>query len=126
MIKKLFRWIFATEIKSLETTVAICENQTRLANEAISTVKAQEARIKAVFGNIECSMDTHIKYGKNWAVISIEGQETDYIKFVSFPKENLKQLQDFLSNFDRSKIDAAPNTTGFIRIERKRINRKPF
>lgn len=55
----------------------------------------------------------------NWAVICIEGESVDMVRFVDMSQEDLREVASFLKKFDngRALIDAAPTETKFIRAQ---------
>jgi len=110
MLKKLFRWIFKDELAKLERQISI----TRIAT---SKFGEQEAKISNILNNIDVSVDVH-EYSRSWAVISIQGENSDYIKFVDLGKSDIREIQKFLRNFDRSKVDANPMASKFLKISK--------
>ena len=108
MIKRFFKWIFKSELLELQ-------KQINYAKEATKKYSEQELKINNLLGNIDVSVDVH-QYSKSWAVISIQGKKTDYIKFVDLGEAEIVDIQRFLRNFDRSKIDASPIASRFLRI----------
>ena len=93
MIKKIFKWVFKKELETLENQIIKSHNQT--------------IAVSNLLQNIDISVDLH-KYAPSWAVISIQGQKSDYIKFVDLGQRDIIEIQRFLRRFDRSKrkIDA--------------------
>lgn len=56
----------------------------------------------------EVSIDYHSK-ADSWAIIKIDtGPKTCYIKFVDLGRQELREICEFLSRYDRSKIDTTP------------------
>jgi len=108
MIKRFFKWIFKSELLELQKQI----NHTK---EATKKYSEQELKIDNLLGNIDVSVDVH-QYSKSWAVISIQGKKTDYIKFVDLGESEIRDIQMFLRNFDRRKIDASPIASRFLRI----------
>ena len=108
LLKKLFFWIFSEEISALS-------KQTRDFKDQRENYESQEKRIKNLLGNIDVSVDVH-QYSPSWAVISIQGQKADYIKFVDLGERDIREIQRFLNNFDRSKVDCAPQISQFFKI----------
>lgn len=81
-----------------------------------------ENRLDNIFKNLEVSVDVHDKrYSKSWAVISIQGEHSDFIKFIDLGKNEIHEIQQFLNHFNRSKIDACPNTSPFFKFKRDRL-----
>lgn len=108
MIKKIFRWIFKDELIELKKETQRCIS-------AQKNYKTQEKRINNLLSNIDVSVDVH-EYSRSWAVISIQGQKSDYIKFVDLGEREIRDIQKYLHNFDRSKVDASPQASKFLRI----------
>ena len=108
MIQRFFKWIFKSEL--LELQKQISETKT-------ATLKyiEKEAKINNILGNIDVSVDVH-EYSRSWAVISIQGSKSDYIKFIDLGQSQILEIQRFLHNFDRSKVDANPIASRYLRI----------
>lgn len=96
MIKKLLRrlieWAFSDEL---------------------SEIRVDRQRMKNILGNMDVSVDVH-HYSPSWAVISIQGESTDYIKFMSLGKQDLMEIRKFLSRYERAKIDCSPFDRQFL------------
>jgi hypothetical protein len=67
LIKKVFRWICQAELERLENTIKEQENYS--------------VQLKEMIGNIDVAVDVH-QYGRSWAVVCIQGERTDYVKFI--------------------------------------------
>lgn len=134
MIKRLFRWVFANEIAELKTQKAnIIKIQDEFRDERRVLAKATDKNIKlgisferklrqleGVISNTDISIDHSVNaYSRSWAVISIQGEKTDFVKFIDLGRKDISEIQRFLQNFDKSKVDCAPNITPFLRINRK-------
>lgn len=107
LIRKLFKWIFKEELQEL-----------------YSSIKEYE-KIYSIIGKMEISIDVHqdpLRYSKSWAVISIQGKR-DYIKFINLGDSDLREIQRILNHFEKSKIDATPESTIFLKCHNK-IDRK--
>ncbi|MDV3793342.1 hypothetical protein CMU23_01505 [Elizabethkingia anophelis] len=100
-ILQLIRLAFASELAKLEKQIK---------NNAI-----QEKRINNLLDNLDISVDVHYR-AKSWAVISIQGERTDFIKFIDLGRSDILEIHKFLRYFDRAKIDAAPQESAFLRI----------
>lgn len=111
MIKKFFKWFLRKELSQLNVAITEC----KIATEKY---KEQEAKIRNILGNIDVSVDIH-QYSPSWAVISIQGEKSDYIKFVDLGKEEMQVIQKFMRQFERSKVDATPEISQFLRIDKK-------
>ena len=116
MIKRFFKWLFKLELQELQI-------QINNSKEQHNRVASLEKSLKNVLGNIDISVDVHEfhRYSNSWAVISIQGKESDYIKFVDLGSSDIREIQQFLRGFERNqnvKIDAIPNTSKFLKISR--------
>lgn len=85
-----------------------------------SEVRAE--RIRQLLGNIDVSVDVHQRSG-SWAVVSLQGGKTDYIKFVDLDQRSIREIAFFLRQFDRNhvKIDANPFDRQMLNEEIYRI-----
>jgi hypothetical protein len=115
MIRKLFKWIFKSELQQLEI-------QIQKAKDVTINCESQEVRIKRILQNVDVSMDVHeYKYSPSWAVISIQGQKTDYIKFIDLGDSDIREIAKFLRQFEKNvniKVDASPVASEFLRIKK--------
>ena len=103
MVKKIFRWIFKKELQSLENQIIKSHNQT--------------ITVSNLLQNIDVSVDLH-RHAPSWAVISIQGEKSDYIKFIDLGQRDIIEIQRFLHQFDRSKrkIDAPFQEARFLKF----------
>ncbi len=113
MIRKIFKWIFKSELQELNTQI---QNSKEIAvkNEALQ---------KTLNSFLDVSVDVHEyqKHSKSWAVISLQGTKADYIKFIDLGDADIRHIQQFLRQFERDaniKIDASPIASQFLRISR--------
>ena len=100
MIRKIFSWIFKAELQQLETILKATEN----INDSL---ELKHKRIDNLLDNLEISVDYHM-FSRSWAVISIQGKRSDYIKFIDLGERDIREIQQFISRYDRSKVDCAP------------------
>ena len=117
--KQLIRWALRSEIKSLYDEICKIESRQERVNKQYVENKALYKRITSLLNNIDASVDYHHHYGKSWAVISLQGNQYDYIKFVDLRDKDIHEIQCFLKQFDRSKVDAGPVESSFLRIKRR-------
>jgi len=110
MLKKIFRWIFKKELNQLKEQIKKAENQQIQTHNQIIT-------INNLLQNIDVSVDLH-RHAPSWAVISIQGEKSDYIKFVDLGQRDIREIQRFLHHFDRSKrkIDAPFRERTFLKF----------
>ena len=102
-IKKIIRWAFAEEVGVM--------------NERLESIQKLQSELQGVVKTMEVCVDVH-EYGPSpsWAVISIQGQKADYIKFVDLGRAEVLEIAKFISQFDRRKVDATPTASHFLRI----------
>lgn len=128
MIRSLFKLLFKSEfneLQDLKAKVNNLENQhSRFESEADRLNKISN-QISRIIDLSDVSVDVHEYYRANsWAVISIQGESTDYIKFIDLRNQDVREIGSFLRKFERRtniKIDASPMASKFLKIERKRI-----
>ena len=101
MIKRFFRWLFKNELDSLNTKCSevqtiiesLKQQQFTMTTAFASQLKNTQEVVKKyqdVFDNIlsgiDVSVDVHEPQSRtnNWAVISLQGQRTDFVKFIDF------------------------------------------
>lgn len=88
--------------------------------DMIANYSTQEKRIMNLLNNIDVSVDHHI-HSNSWAVISIQGERTDYIKFVDLGRADIECVARFLSQFDRTKVDANPQSSNYIKMRTREL-----
>ena len=55
------------------------------------------------------AVDHHFKQD-SWAVIKVDtGDGSCYLKFIDLGKSDLREIQEFLRKFERSRIDSTPD-----------------
>lgn len=93
IIKSIFKWIFREELSSLQNKLDQYEQKTK--------------ELKALLGNTDISIDVD-PYSSSWAVISIQGGSTDFIRFIDLGSREMRDIQSFLRQFEKHniKIDA--------------------
>lgn len=71
--------------------------------------KAVKRELSVIFRTYgEVSIDHHIKEN-SWAIIKLDtGPKTCYLKFINLDRQDLRDICEFLSRYDRSKIDTTP------------------
>lgn len=89
---------------------------------ATQEAEVRAERIKKLLGNIDVSVDVHHRSG-SWAVVSLQGGKTDFIKFVDLDQRSLREIAFFLRQYDRKnvKIDANPFDKQMLNEEIYRI-----
>lgn len=92
LFKRLFEWAFKEELEDM---------------------RQDAKRVKNVLGNLDISVDVH-HYSPSWAVISIQGKKSDYIKFINLGAADMSEIQHFLRQFERSKVDCSPTDKSYI------------
>ena len=117
LITKLFYWGFQDKLTELDCEI-------KKAKTATTIALAAHKELRTLLTGIDVSVDVHESgYASSWAVISLQGGRTDYIKFVELNNSNINEIAQFLRRFERNsniKIDASPRTSEFLRIERSK------
>lgn len=110
IIKHFLAWCFKEELSRYNKVIAQCEQERILLQEQIN-------RTKNVLSNFDISVDVH-HHAPSWAVISLQGEKTDYLKFIDLGDRNIREISQFLSQFDRAnqiKIDCSPMEVPYFR-----------
>lgn len=115
MIRKLLKWAFKSELQELNL-------QLQETKKVMITFENYQKRVENLLQNIDISVDVHEyhSHAKSWAVISLQGHKTDYIKFIDLGDSDILHIQQFLRKFERDigiKIDASPKASQFLRIK---------
>lgn len=118
VIKAIFEWIFADEIKELRNTL-------KISLKTNSDNAKYQARFEELFGNMSVSVDVNpnfYRHSKSWAVISLQGRQFDYIKFCDLGDRELRDIAEFLRQFERNNktIDACPEVSKILKFESNR------
>lgn len=118
MIRKIFNWIFRKELDKLYSDIAKAEI-------ALEKVNKQYAVFNNILSNIDVSIDVHEYHRRSnsWAVISLQGKKTDYIKFIDLDDADINHIAQFLRQFERNcnvKVDASPMASQFLKIQNRR------
>lgn len=109
LIRKIFEWIFAKQLNELQST--------------LNLTKKYHSELKQMLGGIDISVDvceSKYQYSPSWAVISIQGERADYLKFMNLGNRQAREIMSFLRQYERYaniKIDASPQTSTFMKME---------
>lgn len=109
LLRKLFFWLFKEDFQAMEKKCKDLDGLIHRQKCATSLAEVRAERIRKLLGNIDVSVDVHHRSG-SWAVVSLQGAKTDYIKFVDLDQRSIREISAFLRQFDRQnvKIDANP------------------
>ena len=120
MIRKLLKWLFKSELDELEELQCKIAYQINQSKEATKTLQSYKKQLDTIFKSFDISVDVH-QYSRSWAVISLQGSKTDFIKFIDLGDAELRDIKNFLQqyekNWDNVKIDASPINTQFLKIK---------
>jgi predicted metal-dependent hydrolase len=89
-VKRILRWAFKEELKELDD---------------IHTMLG---------GRVSISADIH-QNSDSWAVISLRGEDRTYIKFIDLGKKHIKEIAEFLRNYEDVAVDANPMYTAMLK-----------
>lgn len=113
--KGFFEWAFSDELTNMRTT---CDRQQRTTSQMRKEIEdlrilqnqlnVYEKKLKALLGNISVSANLP-KKAENWAVISIQGEKIDYVKFIALPKNDMLAISQFLAQFNSRALETNPN-----------------
>lgn len=122
LLRKLFFWLFKEDFERMNKLESDLKGLIHRQKSATQEAEVHAARIKQLMGNIDVSVDVHHRSG-SWAVVSLQGGKTDYIKFVDLDQRSIREIAFFLRQFDRKnvKIDAHPLDVHMINEEIYRI-----
>ena len=120
LLRKLFLYLFKEDFKRMKALEKDLEGLIHRQKCATSLAEVRAERIRKLLGNIDVSVDVHHRSG-SWAVVSLQGGKTDYIKFIDLGSRDLMEIARFLRQYDRAnvKIDASP-------FDRHMINEQIF
>lgn len=118
LARKLFKWIFKSELQELNSQILRTK-------AATASFEVYQKKLNNVLENIDISIDVHEyhRHARSWAVISLQGVKTDYVKFVDLRDSQIREISIFLRQFERDshmKIDASPQASEFLRISHNR------
>ena len=117
-IKKRFKgfleWAFSEEFDNMRST---CEQQQRTTTQMQKEIEdlrilqnqlgIYEKKLKSLLGSISVSANLP-KKAENWAVISIQGEKIDYVKFIALPKNDMIAISRFLAQFQDHALETSP------------------
>ena len=119
MKKKIFNWLFRDEIAKLKSEF---ENINSSLVKSEQKILSQSKVLDYLLQGVDLSVDVHENsYSNSWAVISLQGVKTDYIKFIDLGNKDIKEIQGFLRYYEKAgniKVDASPRSSEFLKIRR--------
>jgi hypothetical protein len=109
LLRKLFLYLFKEDFQRMKALERDLEGLIHRQKCATSLAEVRAERIRKLLGNIDVSVDVHHRSG-SWAVVSLQGGKTDYIKFIDLGSRDMMDIAHFLRQYDRAnvKIDASP------------------
>lgn len=109
LLRKLFLYLFKEDFQRMKALERDLEGLIHRQKCATSLAEVRAERIRKLLGNIDVSVDVHHHSG-SWAVVSLQGGKTDYIKFIDLGSRDMMDIAHFLRQYDRAnvKIDASP------------------
>lgn len=122
LLRKLFLYLFKEDFQRMKALERDLEGLIHRQKCATSLAEVRAERIRQLLGNIDVSVDVHHHSG-SWAVVSLQGGKTDYIKFIDLGSRDMMDIAHFLRQFDRNhvKIDAHPFDRQMLNEEIYRI-----
>jgi hypothetical protein len=127
--KFLLGWLLREEYNNLKVLIDTFKDtekriilKERNLDSKINEVHDRSRKLDILFENLDVSIDHHInKYSRSWAVISLQGQKMDYIKFMDLGNDGVMEIQRFLRQFEidsNIKLDSFPRADELFGIER--------
>lgn len=92
--KSIKEWLLGNEIKVMQNII----------NSQDEVISKQNGLLK----NFGVGADIHIsdhKYSRSWAVICLQGQKADFIKFVDLGDRDIREIGNYLKHFDRKHVN---------------------
>lgn len=80
LLRKLFLYLFKEDFQRMKALERDLKGLIHRQKCATSLAEVRAERIRKLLGNIDVSVDVHQRSG-SWAVVSLQGGKTDYIKF---------------------------------------------
>lgn len=122
LLRKLFLYLFKEDFQRMEALERDLKGLIHRQKCATSEAEVRAERIRQLLGNIDVSVDVHHRSG-SWAVVSLQGSKTDYIKFIDLGSRDMMEIARFLRQYDRAnvKIDASPFDRHMINEEIYRL-----
>lgn len=122
LLRKLFLYLFKEDFQRMKALERDLEGLIHRQKCATSLAEVRAERIRKLLGNIDVSVDVHQRSG-SWAVVSLQGGKTDYIKFIDLGSRDMMEIARFLRQYDRAnvKIDASPFDRHMINEEIYRL-----
>lgn len=136
MIKKILLWVLRKEYTSLLGENIKLRSHVRGLYEAIRNIQSDHKELKRLlleqqkqnhqvkyvydklFENTDITVDADIQanYGRSdsWAIISIQGEREDFVRFVDLSRYDIQMISQFLRQFKRGKVDAEPRMRNFL------------
>lgn len=122
LLRKLFLYLFKEDFQRMEALERDLKGLIHRQKCATSEAEVRAERIRQLLGNIDVSVDVHQRSG-SWAVVSLQGTKTDYIKFIDLGNRDMMEIARFLRQYDRAnvKLDASPFDRQMLNEEIYRI-----
>lgn len=122
LLRKLFLYLFKEDFKRMKALERDLEGLIHRQKCETSLAEVRAERIRKLLGNIDVSVDVHHRSG-SWAIVSLQGSKTDYIKFIDLGSRDMMEIARFLRQYDRAnvKIDASPFDRHMINEEIYRL-----
>lgn len=113
MKKWIINWLFKKQLKEIEETLQCAKTELRL-------IQDKQKQVNNLLGNIDVSVDVHM-HSSSWACISIQGERSDYIKFVDLGTSDIREIERFLKRYERNqnphKIDSPPSMKRWLKMK---------
>lgn len=103
--KSIFNWLFKEQLIELERLLLYTKQNAAITEAAVKSCQWQEKRLKDTVGDIQVAADIHVK-SPSWAVICIQGQKADFVKFIDLDQRDIEGIAHYLRRFERRNVIA--------------------
>lgn len=112
MIKKIFNWIFSKELKEIEVLKEEYVSNIYEIRSLNNKIEHRIEEVRRLYSVLDVAVDIN-PTDRSWAVISLQGQNKHYVKFVDLGDDNLIEISKFLRNFEDKRINIDSNPIDF-------------
>lgn len=123
LIKNLVRWALQGEIQKLNLQLKQAAQTNDTLNQTNDTLSRYIRELHKTLEGIDISIEVNEERypSRSWAVISLQGKKTDFVKFVDLGDREVSEIAHFVEKYDRRynvKVDASMFIGEFLRIKK--------
>lgn len=102
---RFFNWLFKEQMNQMkrmnDDTLMFWKNS----KANYENCQRLEKQLKDTVGSIQVATDIHLK-STSWAVICLQGEKADFIKFVDLDQRSIEDIAHYLRQFERHNVVA--------------------